>query len=174
MVATKSSPLLIAFGANIEPLVNLHKGLTLLHDSLGVVAISTVYRTAPLGEIPQPDYLNGALLCQAQLPYQQLKPLLREIENQCGRVRGGHPYAPRPLDLDIAMMGETVLSTPPLPDPDILERPFLLHALAQLAPDLNHPLLHTTLAQLAATLHPEAPPLVVDREATRTLQGILL
>lgn len=168
----KGVPLLIAFGANLEPLDNLEKGLALLHNRIGLRAISTVYRTAPLGSLCQPDFFNGAVLSEKVILPRELKLLLRQIEALCGRIRQGDPYGPRTLDLDVAMMGGLVSADPllPLPDPEILHRPFLLKSIAELAPDLHHPQAGQSLATLAAALPDTSHAMRPDPTATRRLR----
>ncbi|MEO5377524.1 MAG: 2-amino-4-hydroxy-6-hydroxymethyldihydropteridine diphosphokinase [Magnetococcus sp. DMHC-6] len=174
-----SVPILITFGSNVDPLAHLWKGLTLLHQKLPIEAISTVYRTPALGHDHQPmlgpnrppDYLNGALLTLSTIEPFTLRHLLRHIEDQLQRVRHKDRYAPRTLDLDIALMGNLILQKRSLsiPDPDIPKRNFLSVPLAQLAPDLIHPLYGLTLANMARGLEVG---MSVDLEATASLQTI--
>ncbi|MBF0426604.1 MAG: 2-amino-4-hydroxy-6-hydroxymethyldihydropteridine diphosphokinase [Magnetococcales bacterium] len=170
-------PLLLAFGANLDPLPNLVHGLRRCHQELGVVAISTVYRTLPVGLIDQPDYLNGAVLIERSPDPWALRALLRAIEAECRRER--HPQSkdgPRTLDLDIALMGRRVLQAPPLviPDPEIVRRPFLACPLAELAPHLVHPLLGATLATLAAAFGPVPAGMQADDVATDVLRRAVM
>ncbi|MEO5362759.1 MAG: 2-amino-4-hydroxy-6-hydroxymethyldihydropteridine diphosphokinase [Magnetococcus sp. DMHC-8] len=173
-----AGPVLIAFGANLEPLPNLWRGLQRLHAELGLSAVSTVYRTPALPDPAAtgpvevgPDYLNGAVRLATWREPTALKGVLRAIEAGLHRVRGAGRYAPRPLDLDIALMGDCVLRTDTLvvPDPDILHRPFLAIPLAELAPALRHPLVGLSLAQIADRF---ADRLQVDEEATACLQSL--
>ena len=168
-------PVLIAFGANIDPLPNLWRGLLALHERVGIAAVSTVYRTPPLPD-PEvadtgPDFLNGAVRVESRQDPFALKKMLRSIEAELHRVRGPWRNAPRTLDLDIVLLGGQVLQTEELllPDPDLLHRPFLAIPLAELAPDLWHPLEGQTLAQIAARF-PEK--LTIDQPATTLLRSI--
>lgn len=171
------SPTLIAFGSNIDPLPNLQRGLARLHQEIGICAVSTVYRTPALSDPdqpisePAPDFLNGAVWVQTQHDPFVLQKLLRAIETELHRVRSAWRYAPRTLDLDIALMGEVVLQTEGLvlPDPDIGQRPFLAIPLAQLAPNALHPLLNCSLAQIATRF----AGLTMDAEATTVLQALI-
>lgn len=168
-----AGPLLIAFGANIDPLTNLRAGLRSLDRKLGIARVSTVYRTKPVGDTAQPDYLNGVVLTRSTGGHSplQLKSLLRGIEAERRRQRGPDPNAPRTLDLDIALLGGVVMGGPELviPDPQIAERPWLALPLAELAPGLIHPVLGLTLAQLAQRFGPRPPGMVRDPRATALL-----
>ncbi|MBF0162450.1 MAG: 2-amino-4-hydroxy-6-hydroxymethyldihydropteridine diphosphokinase [Magnetococcales bacterium] len=176
------APVLVAFGSNLDPLDNLWRGLSRLQAAVGLCAISTVYRTAPLpdpdlppGEPPDPEFLNGAV----QLPPQEdplaLHQLLRSVEADTQRVRGRRRYAPRTLDLDLALMGELVLHSGPLrlPDPDITRRAFVALPLAELAPAARHPLEGCPLAEIAARFGPAPEGLQVDWPATTRLRALV-
>lgn len=179
-------PILIAFGANINPLDNLVRGLSLLHEEIGIHRVSTVWRTCALSDPDQtsddgenPDYLNGVV----QLSHRpgdwhplQLRRCLRGIEHRCGRTRDSRRYAARTLDLDIAMMGSMVFAADGLilPDPDVLSRPFIALPCAELVPDLVHPHTNQTLAMLASTWPECSATMVPDEAASRMLASISL
>jgi 2-amino-4-hydroxy-6-hydroxymethyldihydropteridine diphosphokinase len=178
-----SGPVLIAFGANIDPLNNLYQGLTHLHRMVELEAISTVWRTQPLPDPKQQEsgddlggyYLNGAVLSRTRTDPFSLRAILKKIESDCHRVRSRNRYAPRSLDLDIAMMGEQVINGEnlTLPAPDIVSRPFVVIPMAQLMPELIHPLENKSLATLAAGFLPISESMVEDVEATNLLQSLL-
>lgn len=174
-------PILISFGSNIEPLANLFHGLRRLHQEIGLCAVSTVYRTPALAEPDCPEsaekdaeFLNGAVWVESDMEPFSLRRLLRDIEGELHRVRTQRSYAPRTLDLDIAVMGEQVINAAPLviPDPDIVHRSFLAIPLAELAPDLLHPLKKVSLSHIAARFGPHPQGLTMDHQATNLLQGI--
>jgi len=133
---------LIAVGSNIEPLQNIPAALDLLQQEVQVAAVSTFYRSEPLGGRSQPAYANGAFLIRGALRPRVLKfDLLRSVEANLGRTRGADKYASRPIDLDIAIHGDLVIAEPDLviPDPDIYTRDFVALPLLELAPDLILP-----------------------------------
>ncbi len=176
-------PVIIAFGANMDPLQNLHRGLSSLHEAITLTGISTVWRTAPL---PNPDlaahqqdlggdYLNGAAISSIRMEPKALKKILRDVEARCRRVRVANSYAPRPLDLDIVMMGQEAVSGPDLtlPDPDLVSRPFVAIPSAELAPDLIHPVEKVRLEKLAQRFDPQDTGMVADAQATDLLRSII-
>ncbi|MBF0191578.1 MAG: 2-amino-4-hydroxy-6-hydroxymethyldihydropteridine diphosphokinase [Magnetococcales bacterium] len=176
-----NTPVLIAFGANIDPERNLALGVARLHAICGVSAISTVYRTTAVAgpdappDLPLPDFLNGALQLQGDWDPATLRERLKSIERERGRQPRQPGWAPRPLDLDIALMGSLRLHTPTLtlPDPDIPARAFLAIPLAELAPNLIHPTLHLTLLTLAQRFPPDPAAFHPDPAVTARLRAII-
>ncbi len=132
----------IAVGSNIEPEQNVPRALRLLLERVRVEATSTFYRTRPLRHPEHPPFANGVWRVQTRLEPRPLKfDVLREVERRLGRVRTDDAYAPRTIDLDIAVYGDRTVREPDLliPDPDVLERPFLAVPLLELEPDLRLP-----------------------------------
>ncbi|MBF0417296.1 MAG: 2-amino-4-hydroxy-6-hydroxymethyldihydropteridine diphosphokinase [Magnetococcales bacterium] len=176
-----NEPVLIAFGANIAPEENLSAGIARLHAAVGVRAISTVYRTPALidattpADVDLPDYLNGALSIEGVWEPLRLRQLLKKIEREQGRQSGQPGWAPRPLDFDIAFMGTTHFDQEGLiiPDPDIPKRDFLAVPLAELAPQLIHPLLGEPLLQVAARWMDQASSMRADPSVTARLRAII-
>lgn len=178
-------PILIAFGANIDPLGNLYRGLGLLHREIGIQAISTVWRTKALSDPggegdggDGPDYLNGVVLLRDgsdDWSPLELRGRLRDIEKQCGRVRGPRSYASRPLDLDIVIMGSKIINEDglTLPDPDILRRAFVGLPCGELVPDLVHPINSVTMAELALEFSEISGTMWPDDEAGQRFSTIL-
>jgi 2-amino-4-hydroxy-6-hydroxymethyldihydropteridine diphosphokinase len=89
-----------------------------------VLGASTVEETAPLGDIPQPNYLNQMVLLETALPPRILLDACLAIERETGRTRGPDKWGPRTLDLDIVRYGDVVLDEPGLtvPHPGIATR----------------------------------------------------
>ena len=133
----------IGVGSNIAPEANIPLALERLAKSLSLRAVSTFYRTAPVGPAGQPPFVNGVVEALSELPPRKLKfHVLRPIEASLGRRRSGaDKYAPRTIDLDLLLYGDAVLSQRglTLPDPDIRERPFLAAGLLELEPGLVLP-----------------------------------
>jgi 2-amino-4-hydroxy-6-hydroxymethyldihydropteridine diphosphokinase len=147
----------IGLGSNLDaPAARLQRALEdleLLPDST-FVAASPLYANPPFGPVAQGEFVNAVAAIDTSLAPRALLGELRRIEAAHGRVRDGTRWGPRTLDLDILMMGqrgEGCLSLPELevPHPRLHERAFALEPLCDLAPDLRHPVLGATIAELA-------------------------
>lgn len=117
----------IAVGSNIEPRQNIIAALTRLKEAVRVRASSTFYRTEPLGRSGQPHFVNGVWRVETVLsPIQVKREVLGPIEDRLGRVRTPDKFAPRPLDLDLALYDDRTIDDGDLilPHPDI-SRPFV-------------------------------------------------
>ncbi|KEF33574.1 2-amino-4-hydroxy-6-hydroxymethyldihydropteridine pyrophosphokinase [Deinococcus sp. RL] len=132
----------VALGANLgDPLAALRWARGELRRLGRVTGTSALYRTVPVGGPPgQPDYLNAVLRLETDLPPPALLAALHALEAAAGRERRER-WAARPLDLDLLLYGEEVWDTPglTLPHPRAWERAFVLAPLADLAPELRHP-----------------------------------
>lgn len=129
----------IGIGSNIDPAKNVRAAIRSLARQTRLVGVSTVYCTEPLGPPGQPHYFNCVAEIETGLTPSQVKhAMLRPIEDELWRKRTQDKYEPRTIDLDLIVYGELAMEEGDirLPDPDILERPFLAIPLAELAPDL--------------------------------------
>ncbi len=104
------------------------------------VARSSLWRSAPVGYLDQPDFVNAVAAVDTTLEAETLLAHLLDIERRHGRVRE-FQNAPRTLDLDIALYGDERIDTPTLtvPHPRMQERAFVLLPLNELAPDIVIP-----------------------------------
>lgn len=111
-------------------------------------AVSRFYRSPPMGPPDQPDYCNAVVSVLTDLPSRNLLDALIEIERAAGRVRGGHKWGPRELDLDLLHVEGESVDEPGLrlPHPGIASRAFVLQPLCEVAPDLDIP----TVGRIAA------------------------
>ncbi|GBG01046.1 2-amino-4-hydroxy-6-hydroxymethyldihydropteridine pyrophosphokinase [Azospira sp. I13] len=132
----------IALGANLEdPAAQLRAALAALGAEPGIARVrpSSLYRTAPIGA-DGPDYVNAVAEVLTNLSPHALLQSLFAVEARFGRSRS-YRNAPRTLDLDLLLHGETVLASPDLtlPHPRLHLRAFVLVPLAEIAPDLALP-----------------------------------
>ncbi len=119
-----------------------------------VVRVSKLRETDPVGYVDQPQFLNGVVQLETELPASDLLTRLLTIERELGRTRGeGPPLGPRTIDLDLLLYGEEIISQEGLqvPHPRMHERRFVLEPLAEVAPDLlipGHGPVETLVAEL--------------------------
>jgi 2-amino-4-hydroxy-6-hydroxymethyldihydropteridine diphosphokinase len=107
-----------------------------------VVASSSVYETAPQGEVTdQPDFLNACLEIETGLDPESLLDVCKEVELALGRVPGGVRHGPRPIDVDLLLLGSLEYQSErlALPHPEVTARRFVLEPLLELDPDLALP-----------------------------------
>jgi 2-amino-4-hydroxy-6-hydroxymethyldihydropteridine diphosphokinase len=130
----------IALGSNLgDRAGNLAAARAALAPDVLVTAASSVYETEPWGPVPQGRYLNQVLRAETELKPHALLVQLQEIERALGRDRAVEQrYGPRTIDLDILLyddqrVDETDLT---IPHARMLERPFVLVPLAEIAPEL--------------------------------------
>jgi len=151
-----SVTILIGVGSNLRPETHVPMALRELRLAFTDLRVSTIHWTIPLKGLDQPRYANGVVAARTPLPAPTVKRALREIENRAGRRRADeHAYASRTLDLDLLVHGAEPNAQLGLPDRDLLERDFVLLPAAELLPDFRHPVLGSTLAELAQQLFPE-------------------
>ena len=146
----------IGFGSNIgDRLVHIQNAIHALSKTEGIILqkISSVYKTDPVGYEAQAQFLNGVAAIQTHLPPLSLLHILKDIETAIGRqhrIRWG----PREIDLDILVYGDLCLQTEKLviPHPEMHLRHFVLVPLAEIAPDLVHPVFQETIHALLENL----------------------
>lgn len=152
---------LIALGSNIDRERNMVAAIDRLraHPAIEVLAASPIYTTAPIGRdgavTEQPVFANAAVRVETDLTAGDLRRELRAIEAALGRVRTADKFAPRPIDLDIALYGSEVLEIDGhhIPDRDVLRFAHVAIPLADIAGDWIHPETGQSLAAIAAPMH---------------------
>jgi 2-amino-4-hydroxy-6-hydroxymethyldihydropteridine diphosphokinase len=120
------------------------------------IRFSPLYRSAPLGPMSQPDFVNAVAGLLTQLDSRALLGKLRALEAAFGRPAERERWGPRVLDLDLLVYGRERRQDPDLtlPHPGIVARNFVLYPLADIAPDLDVPGL-ARVAELKERLAPE-------------------
>ena len=124
---------------------------------IAVDAASSVYETEPVGEIlDQPDFLNAVVRIRTSLEPEALLDICKSIEVEHGRAFGGPRHGPRPIDIDLLLLGDIELSTDrlTLPHPELTSRRFVLAPLLELDPALQLPD-GTKLAEALEELGPD-------------------
>jgi 2-amino-4-hydroxy-6-hydroxymethyldihydropteridine diphosphokinase len=137
-------PVYLTLGSNIDPEHNLPRAVQILGETHPVLKASSVWETPPVGTTGA-NFLNAAVLIESQHDSERLKSgVLRPIEVRLGRVRTADKYAPRPIDIDIAIFGEQII------DQEIWTLPHLAVSLAEIAIDLQQPASSVTLHAIAS------------------------
>ena len=135
-----------------DRLANLSRAVQRVGETAGirVVQMATMYETRPMGGPPQEDFLNTVVEIETTLPPRELLSALKTVEVGLGRTPSRERWGPRVIDLDLLLYDDRVVQEPDLVIPHALmhERRFVLEPLAQLAPDLVHPVLRQTVSAL--------------------------
>jgi 2-amino-4-hydroxy-6-hydroxymethyldihydropteridine diphosphokinase len=146
----------LGLGSNVgERESHLRAAIAALGEhGVDVQASSSMYETEPVGEVlDQPDFLNAAVRVSTELEAEDLLDVCKAIEVEQGRILGGPRHGPRPLDVDLLLLGDLELETErlTLPHAQVSNRRFVLAPLLELDPDLALPdgtRLDETLEQL--------------------------
>ena len=147
----------IGLGSNLgEPIQQLNQAISALKTmaQCHLIAVSSLYRSTPLNNMAQPDYVNAVAQLETTFTPLNLLRALQQLETQQGRERHYH-FAPRTLDLDLLAHGLEIVDDAPdliLPHPRLHQRAFVLLPLCELAPGWRHPLLGRTAVELLGSL----------------------
>lgn len=143
---------IILFGSNLgDRRESLAFALNALASSLGNhEKISPLYETASWGKEGLPDYLNCVMGYNTSLSAKEILELLLSTEQKAGRVRGDEKYASRTIDLDLLLLEEMIIHEEGLivPHPRMHLRRFTLQPLADIYPDVTHPILNKNISIL--------------------------
>lgn len=142
----------IGIGSNVgDKAGNCRLAIEALKQAPGVLRVrgSSLYRTDPVGYTQQEEFVNCAAEIETGLSPQELLVLCKGIEQRLGRVRTFH-WGPRVIDLDILLYEQAVIDDGDLqiPHPAMSSRRFVLAPLAELAPEMFHPVYGKTAAQM--------------------------
>ncbi|MGE0029836.1 MAG: 2-amino-4-hydroxy-6-hydroxymethyldihydropteridine diphosphokinase [Steroidobacteraceae bacterium] len=151
----------VAAGSNVRPRDNLRRALATLGAEFPGLRASRAFSNAAVG-FQGDDFVNLVMRFPADLPLPALLERLKAVERECGREPGGPKWGPRTLDLDLLLYGGELGRFPGalLPHPDLTTRAWVLGPLAELAPDLVHPVLGEKLSELWQRFDQGAHPLV--------------
>jgi 2-amino-4-hydroxy-6-hydroxymethyldihydropteridine diphosphokinase len=144
----------LSLGSNIgDREENLRTAIARLGELGDVLAVSSLYETEPVEFTSQPWFLNCAVALRTELMPRVFLSKVQAIEQQMGRRRI-QPKGPRTLDIDILLFGNSVIQLPELqvPHPAMHERRFVLEPLAEIAPELRHPVFKKTVHEMLQAL----------------------
>jgi len=144
----------LGLGSNLgDRMSHLNQALQCLERRVHLTAVSSVYETEPWGLKDQPYFLNLVAIGDTDLSPVDVLAFVKSIEQEMGR-RPTLRYGPRLIDIDILFYDDQVIDHPGLqiPHPRLPERAFVLEPLAELAPDLVHPVLGLSITELLTRL----------------------
>jgi 2-amino-4-hydroxy-6-hydroxymethyldihydropteridine diphosphokinase len=141
----------ISIGSNIDKEIHIPSSLNALEKAFGPLLLSSVYESEAVGF--EGDLFHNMIVgFQSTQEVKSVAKILRQIELNHGRTKDSRKYAARTLDLDLILFGDLIIHDGRLQIPrDEIERyAFVLEPLAEIAPDLKHPISHQTYAQMWA------------------------
>jgi len=134
---------------------NLKKAIELVNDKIGhVMAISSLYETAAWGKTDQPSFLNQAVSLETRLTALEVLERALSIEQELGRVRKDK-WGERLIDIDLILFGDEIINIPDklqVPHPHMQDRKFVMEPLAEIAPEVIHPLLGETMLDICRNI----------------------
>ena len=138
----------ISLGSNIEPEQHLQAGLKSLRACFGPLRLSSMYESEAVG-FSGTNFLNKDASAETDLNIAAVVAQFKQIEQNHGRLVGAKKFSPRTLDLDLLLYDHVVCETPvTLPRAEIVNNAFVLWPLAELAPELIHPVVDKSYASL--------------------------
>lgn len=154
--ALEYSTAYLLLGGNLgDRMTNLKKAIELLNDKVGkVLAISSLYETAAWGKTDQPSFLNQAIALQTNLSALEVLDQALSIEQELGRVRKDK-WGERLIDIDLILFGDQIINIPDklqVPHPHMQDRKFVMEPLAEIAPEVIHPVLGETILSISRNI----------------------
>ncbi|GAC23164.1 MAG: 2-amino-4-hydroxy-6-hydroxymethyldihydropteridine diphosphokinase [Alteromonadaceae bacterium] len=130
----------ISVGSNINREQHISAGLDAMYAAFGELTLSSVYESKSVG-FDGNNFYNLVVQADTHLPINEVVEHLKKIETENLRTRESKKFAPRTLDLDLLTYDDVIIQTPmELPRPEILYNAFVLQPLAEIAPEVEHPL----------------------------------
>ncbi len=147
----------VGAGSNVEPEGHLRAALAALAEAFGVLRLSPVYRSSPVG-FEGDDFLNMVIGFDTEMSIEAVAAEFDRIENAAGRVRGGEKFGPRTLDLDLLLYGDSVQRSGAIhvPRDEITKYAFVLRPLADIAGDRIHPAEGRSFAEMWSDFDPSS------------------
>ena len=154
--ALECSTAYLLLGGNLgDREANLKSAIELLNDKIGhVIAISSLYETAAWGKTNQPSFLNQAVSLETRLTALEVLERALSIEQEVGRVRKDK-WGERLIDIDLILFGNEIINIPDklqVPHPHMQDRKFVMEPLAEIAPEVIHPLLGETMLDICRNI----------------------
>jgi len=144
----------LSLGSNLgDRSLNLHQAVEKLGELGKVAAVSSFYDTEPVELTSQPWFLNCVAKLDTEKMPRQLMAAILGIEQEMGRQRK-QPKGPRTIDIDILLFGSSIIDIPSItvPHPKLHQRRFVLEPLAEIAPEVRHPVLKRTAREMRDAL----------------------
>jgi len=138
----------LGLGSNIDPEEHLGFAVRRLRERYGEIEVSAVYRSAAVG-FEGDDFLNLVVRLQSNETAVQICEEIERLHALSGRIRSGKKWVSRPLDIDLLLYDDLIADQPPVrvPRSDVLEYSFVLRPMAEIAPDLVHPVTGKTMIE---------------------------
>lgn len=154
--ALECSTAYLLLGGNLgDREANLKKAIELLNDKIGkVIRVSSLYETAAWGKTDQPAFLNQAVGLETNLSAITVLELALSIEQELGRVRKDK-WGERLIDIDLILFGDQIIDIPDklqVPHPHMQNRKFVMEPLAEIAPEVVHPVLGETILSICRNI----------------------
>lgn len=150
----KRSDVYLGLGTNLgDKEQNLRMAVHKIEERIGnIVSLSAFYATAPWGFASENSFLNAVVCVETELSPWRILEETQAIERELGRTKKSidGSYSDRLIDIDLLLYGDTVMQTERLvlPHPLMTERRFVMDPMVEIAPDLQHPVLHKTMKEL--------------------------
>ena len=151
----------LRLGSKGQPEKNLRLGVRELAERFNVLRVSAVYRNEAVG-FDGEDFLNAVVVAETDMTVDEVCRACDDIHKLAGRRRGKDAFVSRTLDIDLLLYGNEIIESRRVPRSDVLEYAFVLRPLAEIAPDLRHPVSGRPMAQHWADFDQGSHPLTEE------------